>query len=125
MAFISTLYHSAQLRALNKSGVTTSLAHLTRFLIPGILSGILSAILTAINQGNDGSHQSLNILHYKKPSSMAGLQLAGIGLSLAIGIVAGLLIGVLYLVINGNARENQFDDREIYTPDFPDAIHNS
>jgi hypothetical protein len=53
---------------------------------------------------------------------LAGLQLAGIGFSLAIGIVAGLIIGILIKIINTNDREDQFDDLVVYEPDFPDSM---
>jgi tetrahydromethanopterin S-methyltransferase subunit F len=102
MAFISTIFHSEQLRAINKEGVLTSLAHLTRFLLPGIVCGFISAILTAIHQEPEGSNQYFLIKH-RGASPRAGMQMAGIGLSLAIGIVAGILIGIIYKLINCNA----------------------
>jgi flagellar biosynthesis protein FliQ len=121
MSFICSFMHSDHIRLINSGGVIISLAHLTRFMIPGIISGVLSAILTAINRVDDYPHISAEI-RLKGPRSMAGLQLAGVGFSLAIGIVAGLIIGLLIKLINSNERENQFDDLEVYEPDFPDSM---
>jgi hypothetical protein len=53
----------------------------------------------AINQGGDSSYK---LLHSRDPSPQAGFQMAGIGLSIAFGIGAGLIIGILYRLINGN-----------------------
>lgn len=38
------------------------------------------------------------------------MQLAGIGLSIAIGIVGGLLVGLMYKILNRNNSYDQFND---------------
>jgi hypothetical protein len=116
MGFLCTFLHSVQLRKLNQSGVRVSLAYLTRFLIPGIFSGILSAILVAINQGSNGPYKSP---FWRDPSSQGGMQMAGVGLSIATGIVGGLFVAFLYRSMNRNEAIDQFDDTELYRSDFP------
>lgn len=49
--------------------------------------------------------------------------MAGVGLSIAIGIFAGLIVGLLYKIINRNSAHDQFNDAEIFRPDFPPSIH--
>lgn len=121
MGMICTLYQSAQLRKLNRDGVVVSLAHFDRYILPGLFCGILSAILYAINQGNDGDY----ILFRSDPNNIGqgALQLAGIGLSIGIGIFAGLIVGLLFKIINNHQYEDQFRDAEIFRPDFPPSIH--
>lgn len=101
MGMICTLYQSAQLRKLNRDGVVVSLAHFDRYILPGLFCGILSAILYAIYQGNDGDY-----LLNKRPDAnnigQGALQLAGIGLSIGIGIFAGLIVGLLFKIINNH-----------------------
>lgn len=89
-----------------------------RFLLPGAFSGILSAILAAIGQGDDGSYVYVRRFDYT-PSIQAGYQMAGVGLAIAFGIGAGLVIGILYKIINRNEKEDQFNDYEIYRSDLP------
>ena len=106
---ISTCYQSGFLRNLNKNGVVVSLGHFDRYLIPGILSGILSAILYGINQGNDGNY----VLHFPSDRTniqQGGYQMVGVCLSLAIGIFAGIIIGVIFKVCNHHKFEDQFRD---------------
>lgn len=122
MGFAATLFHSVQLRRMNAKGVTVSLAYIDRFIIPGLFCGFLSAILMAISQGNDGSYIQQRFAG-RSNIGQGGMQLAGIGLSIAIGIVAGILIGLLYKIINRNKAEDQFNDGELYRPDFPPSIH--
>lgn len=122
MAFVSTWRHSAALRRFNKTGVNSSIAYLDRFIFPGIFCGILSAILYAINQGNDGGYV-LNRPSDRSNIGQGGMQLAGIGLSIAIGIVGGLLVGLMYKLLNRNSIQDQFNDGEIYRPDFPPSYH--
>lgn len=109
MAFVSTWRHSAALRRFNKNGVSTSIAYVDRFVFPGIFCGLLSAILYAINQGNDGGYV-LNRPSDRSNIGQGGMQLAGIGLSIAIGIVGGLLVGLMYKILNRNRFQDQFND---------------
>ncbi len=122
MGLISSLYQSAQLRKLNKDGVVVSLAHFDRYIVPGVFSGVLSAILYAINQGNDGNY-ILNSKSGQTNIANGAMQLAGIGLSLAIGAVAGIVLGIIIKLANSHKAEDQFRDAEIFRPDFPPSIH--
>ncbi len=122
MGFAATIYHSAQLRRINKNGVVVSLTHIDRFVIPGLFCGFLSAILYAIAQGDNGGF-ILNRFPGRSNIGQGGMQLAGIGLSIAIGIFAGLLIGLLYKLINRNEKNDQFNDAALFRPDFPPSTH--
>lgn len=122
MGLIATLYQSAQLRRLNKNGVVVSLTHFDRFILPGIFCGILSAILYAINQGSHGNYTLMFAPNYSN-IGQGGMQLAGIGLSIAIGIFGGIIVGLLYKASNRHLAEDQFRDAEIFRPDFPPSIH--
>lgn len=122
MGFICSIYHSKGLRSFNKSGVGTSLAYFFRYLVPGLFSGVLSAILAAIGQGDDGSY-IYNRSFDLTPQGQGGHQMAGVGLSIAFGVGAGLIIGLLYKLINRNEREDQFNDYEIYRSDLPINKH--
>lgn len=122
MSFVCTLYHSKQLRSLNKNGVFVSLAAFNRYIIPAFFCGVLSAILCAINQGNDGNY----VHHYgpnRSSTGQGGYQMAGVGLAIGFGIGAGLLVGLLYKIINRNSAHDQFNDAEIFRPDFPPSLH--
>lgn len=98
---VSTLYQSVWLRRMNKNGVSSSLAHFDRYILPGILCGILSGILFGINQGNDGDYQ-LQWMPDRTNIQQGGYQLAGLALSIAIGIFAGIILGGVFKIINRN-----------------------
>jgi len=121
-SLFTSLYHSVQLRKMNANGVAVSLASINRFLIPGLLCGILSAIMTAINQGNDGNY-ILNRLGDRSRIGQGGYQMSGVGLALGFGTGAGLILGLLFKIINRNSRDDQFNDGELYRPDFPPSVH--
>jgi len=95
----SSIYHSVQLRRLNKNGVTVSLAHFDRFIIPGIFSGALSAVLFAINQGSNGNH-IMNYPYNRTNIAQGGYQIAALCLSAAIGIFAGIIVGLIFKISN-------------------------
>jgi|LakMenE18May11ns_1017448.scaffolds.fasta_scaffold9939671_1 hypothetical protein len=119
---VCSLYNSSQLRSLNKNGVTSSLANIIRFILPGAFSGVVSAVLYAINQGNDGNH-ILNFPSGRTNIMQGGYQIVGLCLSAAIGIFAGIIAGLMFKVVNHHEKEDQFRDAEIFRPDFPPSIH--
>lgn len=119
---VSTFYQSALLRRMNKSGVASSLAHFDRYIIPGFFGGVLSAILYAINQGNSGNY-TLRFPSDRTNIQQGGYQMVGVALSLAIGIFAGIILGVVFKIINHHKFEDQFRDAEIFRPDFPPSTH--
>lgn len=121
MGLISTLYQSAQLRRLNKNGVVVSLTHFDRYIVPGIFCGALSAILYAINQGSKGNYTLMFAPNYSNIGQGA-MQMAGVGLSIAIGIFAGIILGLIFKLSNRHKAEDQFRDAEIFRPDFPPSI---
>ncbi len=87
------------MRRLNKNGVTVSLAHFDRFIIPGIFSGALSAVLFAINQGSNGNH-IMNYPYNRTNIAQGGYQIAALCLSAAIGIFAGIIVGLIFKISN-------------------------
>lgn len=109
MGFAATFFQSAQLRRMNKNGVAVSLAYIDRFVIPGIMSGSLAAILHAIAQGNNGTY-TMNRFEGRSNIGQGGYQMAGVGLSIAIGIFAGILLGLLFKLVNRNEPHDQFND---------------
>jgi hypothetical protein len=102
--------------------VITSLAHVGRYIIPGLFCGVLSAILSAVNQGNDDNFV-LNRLADRNHMGQGGYQMVGLALSTAFGIGVGLLLGLLFKLVNRNTAREQFNDGELYRPDFPPALH--
>ena len=101
ISLLTTLYHSVQLRKINANGVAVSLASYNRYLIPGVFCGVLSAIMTAVNQGNDGNYV-LNRIGGRSHIGQGGYQMAGVGLALGFGTGAGLLLGLLFKILNRN-----------------------
>lgn len=56
VSFLCTIINNALNTKLNKNGVLTSLPHIQRFVIPGILAGITSAIVQAIARQSNGEY---------------------------------------------------------------------
>ena len=104
------------LRSLNDKGVKSSLGHINMYLLPGLFSAVLSAILHGINQGTTGS-----FILRRHPDrtfvQQGGFQIIGLLLSLAIGIFAGAVVGLLMRVINKHSYEQQFNDNAIFSLD--------
>lgn len=113
---VTTIYHSRQLRRINKNGILTSLGHLDNYVLPGFLSGVLSAILHAIGQGTFG-----NFVRYIHPDrsyiGQGAFQLIGILLSIGIGLFAGVLLGILFMCLGNFTRADYFNDALIYESD--------
>lgn len=115
------------LRKLNYNGVKSSLGHINIYLLPGLFSAFLSAILHGINQGTQGSY-----IMRRDPSrtfiQQGGFQIIGLLLSIAVGIFAGAVIGLLFRLINKHSYDQQFNDNAIYSLDrkneakYDDAI---
>ena len=113
---ITTIYHSRQLRNINKNGILTSLGHTDNYILPGFLSGVLSAILHAIGQGTFGNF--VREIHPDRTYVGQGAyQLIGILLSIGIGLFAGVVLGFLFICINNFRREDYFNDGMIYDDD--------
>ena len=104
-----TIYLSSQLRRLNKNGVVVSLVTLERFVYPGFISSIISAALVGINQGNDGDY--IMFLPSNRTNIQAGeYQIVGGLLSIAFGIGAGLVLGLLFKLLNKQTASDTFRD---------------
>lgn len=109
MAFITSLFHNGQIRKLNNSGVITSLASFSRYIIPAFFCGVLSAILAAVNLGNDENY--VYIFGADRSNlGQGGAQMAGVGISIGIGIFGGLILGLIFKVVNKNSYYDQFND---------------
>lgn len=93
-----------------------SLSHLNHYIIPSFLSGIISAILQAI-----GKASTSNYVHHiganRSLTGQAGMQLAGLGLAIAIGILGGVVVGLLLKCVNKMGREDHFNDGLVYKND--------
>ena len=109
MAFITSLFHNSQIRKLNSSGVITSLASFSRYIIPAFFCGVLSAILAAVNLGNDGNYVYV-FGESRSNLGQGGAQMAGVGIAIGIGIFGGLILGLIFKVINKNSYYDQFND---------------
>ena len=105
--FFTAILHRFLIKKVNKKGVLDSIGILTAYLIPGLLAGIISAIVRAVGSQKNGSYQAninKNIDNYQE-----GLyQLAGVGLTLALGVGTSLILAFFYIFFNYRDRYEQF-----------------
>lgn len=100
--FIASLFNQRLNRFFNKGGVLFSLSLVQHILIPSMLGGFLSAILAAIDNSSHNGSVLATSLSGRDPSSNGAMQLLGMALSLGIGSLAGIIIGIFYRCFNRN-----------------------
>lgn len=81
--------------------------------MPGLGCGILSCILAGVGQGDDLPYRVRGV-NNQSPSDQAGRQLIGVGLSIAFGVMAGTVIGLIYLAISKKSRTGLIQDYDLY-----------
>ena len=88
-------------RSLNSKGVIDSLGSIFLFLIPSALGGAYSAILFATSE-----YGPLNDQNYRQADGGSsrwrhgGMQMAGLGITIGIGLVFGAIIGLFMKFFN-------------------------
>lgn len=127
--FATSYSHSNTKRKLNKKGVVDSNSVIFHFLIPSLFAAVLSTILQGIGQSSlsytytTASTASANTI-VDKPNMgpgrentlQAGYQMAGWGISIALGAIGGLLVGLAYRLLNDSFKDTQdfFNDKVLY-----------
>jgi hypothetical protein len=94
-------YFNSKKKILNANGVVDALGSIFIFLIPSFVGGIYSAILfatTAFGPNND--HTYIQADGARSRWAHGAFQLAGTGISLGLGALAGLLIGGISKIFN-------------------------
>lgn len=86
------------------------------YLIPGLFSGFLSAILHGVNQGSFTGY-TMRAHSSRTFIQQGGYQVLGVLLATGIGLFAGVVIGIIFKVINKHNEYQQFNDNEIYSLD--------
>ena len=112
---MTSIYASTILKSSNDTGVLYTYSHFQRFLIPGIFACVLSAILHGIGEYENGGYGNYRGSQ-RSDIGQGAYQLLGFVFSAAFGIGGGLLIGILYICINGNQFEDQYNDEVVYIP---------
>ena len=115
MGFISSIFSSGLIRKSNAEGVIYTYAHYQRFLTPGIGCCIVSAVLHGTGDWENGNYG--NYRHAERSATGQGaFQLIAIPLSLAIAALGGVIVGVIYKIVNGYEENDQFKDEKVYKP---------
>ena len=115
---ITTFLNSKKKDKLNHEGVIDSLGSSIVFLVPSLLGGIYSAILfTTSPYGPDNTDNNVQVLPGRTRWSQGGMQLAGIGITVGIAIVCGLLIGAFSKIIGGRSVHELFNDHSYIEKD--------
>ena len=99
-------------RKINSEGVVDSNSAIFHFLLPSLFAAIFSAIMQAVAQtpasySGSTSSGTTTVLSYnslvqsgRSSTKQGGYQIVGWLLSIGIGAVAGVIIGLLYKCIN-------------------------
>lgn len=124
-AFVCSFKASALHRKTNLNGIAFSQAHISRYLIPGLVAAILVGILQATGTNRNGHYNNNYFVNQgiRADRSYVGqgaFQILGIVTTVAIAGLAGVIIGILYKIINKNEEEDQFND-EVLVQDTPES----
>jgi hypothetical protein len=107
---------------------------LFHFLLPSLFAAIFSAVLQGVGQSvtsasistyNNGTITNGTVTYNaltnssRDATTQGGFQMAGWGISIGFGAIAGLIIGLIYRCLNGNFSEQAhfFNDATLY--DYP------
>lgn len=100
---------------------------MTRYLVPGLVAAILVAVLQATGTNKNGFYDN-NYFVDQSPREdrdyigQGAFQILAIVITGGIAALAGLIIGVLYRVINKNEEDDQYNDLTILE-DAPEPLH--
>lgn len=107
-------------KTINKNGVVTSLPHIQRFVIPGILAAIASSIVQAIGKqtlGDNGEYGPNGGFVNRNSSQQAGEQLLGIPVTMGLALLAGVLAGIVMKLVHKKMdREEHYNDLLVMKP---------
>lgn len=101
VSFASAIYPMTFNRKVNEKGVLFTYPHVNRFIIPALIASIVSAVIQASSNSANGAF-GINRLSGRTAIQQGGWQLVGFLISAGIAILAGLLIGIICRLINGN-----------------------
>ena len=117
--FITVLLTSTIQNYVNRKGILDTHATIANYLIPSLAGGIVSAVVHATNPGNVTDSNGTVVYQTNRDPTKSnfgqgGMQMAGLGVTLGIALIAGILIGLLFKLINKNHHTHQFIDKSYY-----------
>lgn len=129
VGFICSFFQTRFKRKLNENGVIDSNSVLFHFLLPSLFAAICSAVLQGVGQtptvfnttSVTGTAVNLSYpalkLSSRTETIQGAYQMAGWAISIGIGAVAGLIIGLIFRCTNGNFEriDSFFNDSTLYT----------
>lgn len=101
VSFVCSIYPATMNRKINENGILFTFPHLNRFVIPAVIASIVAAIIQACGDSLNGDF-ALNQLQGRTPIQQGGWEIVGLLISAATSILAGLIVGIIYKVVNGN-----------------------
>lgn len=116
-------------RKINSSGVVESNSVIFHFLLPSFFAAIVSAITQGIGNtsasfqaSTDATGTTSQALTYNKlvqpgrtsSTVQGGYQIVAWSLSVGMGAAAGLILGIIYSLINDHEAKTMFDDAALY-----------
>jgi hypothetical protein len=113
IGFLGSIFPSAINEKFNQNGILFTYPHVNRFLIPSIIAVIVSAIIQACKNSQNGAF-GLNRLSGRTAIMQGGWQIVGMLITIATSLIAGFIIGILYLVLSWNTSDDQFNDGFTY-----------
>jgi ammonia channel protein AmtB len=122
-----TTFLNSKKKSINEEGVIDSLGSSIVFFIPSLLGAIYSAILFATSPyGPDNIDATAQMLAGRSRWEQGGYQLAGLGITIGIAFVSGLLIGCFSKIINKiDGPEDLFNDHNYIEQDFSTEVKQS
>lgn len=105
--FMSSLYSSSLHRKFNKDGITQTYSYMQSLLVPGLFSAVLAAILQAVGQTDNGLYVDNYFTATNSGTGgsrsyigQGGFQMLGLVVTAVFGLATGVMIGIMYKVIN-------------------------
>lgn len=108
VGFLSAILLSVLKEKMNKKGVADSNGVVSSYLIPGLIAGILSAIFQA-NGAQYNDKYLANTPSNRDRLTQGGIQLAGVAITLVLGVFSGVVSGFLGKCVNKRVAQEQFD----------------
>ena len=102
VGFISSIFNQRLGRIINKGGVVFSLSLIQHIMIPAILGVFLSAVLFGLGETSYNGSTPIGTLIGRLNGDQGAIQMLGGAVSLGIGLLAGIFVGVFYKCHNGN-----------------------
>jgi ammonia channel protein AmtB len=98
--------------------VIDSLGSSFTFLVPSLIGGIYSAILfTTSAYGPNNTDANVQVIADRTRWSQGGMQMAGVGITIGIAAICGLIIGGLSKTMSSREASELFDDRSYIEKD--------